>query len=135
MTENVDKAPVEIVKVKSLSRPQFIFRVFLVIIGLSIFSLYMANRDYDFDSEDWKSGDYITRGHMLSDLEDSGILIGKTEQEIEQLLGPPQRKLDASMTYEINSEIDLIIIGLRRREFISVFFDNNGKCDNTHLWD
>jgi hypothetical protein len=44
--------------------------------------------DEPFSSEKWITGDARTRGRMLRDLLNSGLLRGKTVAEIEKILGP-----------------------------------------------
>lgn len=52
-------------------------------------------RDYNkkpFDSEKWRNGDRIERGTMYFDLFMKRTLNGKTRDEVEQLLGEPDKK-------------------------------------------
>lgn len=45
--------------------------------------------DLEFDSVRWKSGDYCARASMSPNLQSSGLLKGKSMDEVEELLGPP----------------------------------------------
>jgi len=52
-------------------------------------------RDYKakpFDSEKWRNGDRIDRGTMYADLFMKRTLNGKTQDEVLQLLGKPDKK-------------------------------------------
>lgn len=49
-------------------------------------------KDRPFDSEKWRNGDRIDRGTMYSDLFMKRTLNGKTRDEVEQLLGEPDKK-------------------------------------------
>jgi hypothetical protein len=54
-----------------------------------------------FDSEKWKTDGKSVRGGMMDDLGARGLLEGKTESEIEKLLGPPDFKEDKHWVYKI----------------------------------
>jgi hypothetical protein len=45
--------------------------------------------DSEFDSKTWKAGGLSSRGAMVQDLTDRGLLIGKTRTEVVDLLGEP----------------------------------------------
>ena len=62
----------------------------LLVATILIFSsscTYIMGNNQKFDSEKWKNGNARDRGRMVYDLRDSKILIGKTEQEVNELLG------------------------------------------------
>lgn len=48
---------------------------------------YLTGNTQKFDSSKWKSGNARDRGRMVYDLQDGKILIGRTEQEVNELLG------------------------------------------------
>lgn len=68
--------------------------------------------DRSFDAAVWKSGDRRTRGAMVTDLERSGILIGRTKAQVVQLLGMPDA-ID-TLGHDLEYPVDL---GLRTGPF------------------
>ncbi len=78
---------------KALRKPILIVLAILVLGILAgggyIGYYYLAHRPIKFSSEGWKQGDAVTRGRMWEDLHKSDILIGKTKQQVTDLLGPP----------------------------------------------
>lgn len=47
------------------------------------------NTNLEFDAKRWKSGDYCARASMSPSLSRSRLLNGKTMDEVQELLGPP----------------------------------------------
>ena len=60
--------------------------LFIILIFASSCAYIMGNTQ-KFDSSKWKSGKARDRGRMVYDLQNSKSLIGKTEQEVNELLG------------------------------------------------
>ena len=52
-----------------------------------------------FDSQAWRAGDVRQRARMVEELRWSGTLIGRTRQEVLELLGPPNSQSAAAMAY------------------------------------
>lgn len=48
-----------------------------------------GSSDAKFDSKAWKAGSSSSRGAMVQDMTDRGLLIGKTRSEVVDLLGKP----------------------------------------------
>ena len=48
-----------------------------------------SRSDSKFDSKAWKAGGSSSRGGMVQDLTDRGLLIGRTRTEVVDLLGEP----------------------------------------------
>lgn len=63
-----------------------LFTVITILIFASSCTYIMGNNQ-KFDSLKWKNGSARDRGRMVYDLQESKILIGKTEQEVYELLG------------------------------------------------
>lgn len=67
-------------------------KCFTQIFLLIIFSAFLPGcgmllgNNENFDSEKWKKGDIRARGKMVYDLQNSKLLIGKNEQEVNELL-------------------------------------------------
>ena len=54
-----------------------------------------------FDSAVWKSGDPSCRGTMVSDILSSGLLIGKTTEQVRTLLGNPDYRDEQWYGYKV----------------------------------
>lgn len=52
-----------------------------------------------FDVQAWRAGDVRQRARMVDELRRSGTLIGRTRQEVLELLGPPNSQSAAAMAY------------------------------------
>jgi len=111
---------------------------------------YLAYRPIKFSSEGWKQGDSVTRGRMLGDLRRSGILIGKTKRQVEDLLGPPNREMkDTAITlidgehrapyvysYRVTIGNEMIFHPIAEYSVIlDLTFDENGICTETYVFD
>ncbi len=59
----------------------------LIIFGAFLHGCGILGNADKFDSEKWKKGDSRARGRMVYDLQNSRLLIGKNEQEVNDLLG------------------------------------------------
>lgn len=75
---------------------------FFIVLIVFVFSLacgVVVNNE-KFDSLKWKNGDGRTRGRMIYDLQDNKALIGKTKQEVADMLYEPERmkELDKDLT-------------------------------------
>ena len=76
----------------------------IIIVCLGIF-LTSCHRESKFDSEKWKEGggENITlnkRANMVDDLIKSGILIKKSELEIAELIGNPEKLHNENNVYK-----------------------------------
>lgn len=85
--------------------------------GFLCFSCNSFFSNEKFDSTKWKSGNAQIRGRMAHDLEESGILIGKTESEVKEFLGEPD--------YPTSYTIDRIYSGIFWETHFAVRFDEN----------
>ncbi len=65
-------------------------------IPLSHALLYSSNA---FDVQAWRAGDVRQRARMVDELRRSSTLIGRTRQEVLELLGPPNSQSAAAMAY------------------------------------
>ena len=79
----------------------------LAILAALAVLVYLSVRDpmFDqkaFDTVAWKSGNTRARGEMVYDLEASGILVGKTRQDIVGILGPASRTSEFSLEYTVD---------------------------------
>ncbi len=86
-------------------------------------------RDYTkkpFDSQQWKAGDRITRGTMYFDLFEKRTLTGKSKDEVEELLGEPDKKVSTEGREVWLYRVD--IVGEWTRPVFPVSFDKNGRA-------
>lgn len=58
--------------------------------------------DRRFEREGWLQGSLRKRGAMAGDLEASGRLLGLRPAEVEELLGPPDYRREATLTYKVD---------------------------------
>lgn len=77
-----------------------------LVIILSIFSLVTAcdthtatNEKTDFNKDKWQAGDWLTKGKMVDNIASESILIGKTKNEVIELLGQPNDSTYTSDRY------------------------------------
>ncbi len=128
----------------------------VLFIGLIIFMLspagdvwYLAVRfgNLPFDQEQWKTGEvtrdgYCVRGAMVSKLLRRHELVGMTQEEIIQLLGPPDRagwgdpirddappeacELDYALGAFSGFRVDM--------DYLTLHFDDNGRVDAWSVW-
>lgn len=84
--------------------------------------------DLAFDSGVWKEANKRRRGRMAPDLEKSKLLVGKTKNEMEDLLG----KIDFQ-----NGEqsIYLIDVGEFYDYYFKINFDETGKVKSSFIGD
>jgi hypothetical protein len=135
---------------KALRKPIFIVLAVLMLGILAgggyIAYFYLAHTPIKFSSEGWKQGDALTRGRMLKDLRESGILIGKTKQQVTDLLGPPDTEAkDANAMFDMERRIPYRCSYLVKRyytllyaewdETLNLNFDENGICTGFYIVD
>lgn len=68
----------------------------LVLMAFAVVACSSLVKDYkprEFDSAEWRSGNKTVRGTMYADLFETGTLTNKTKEEVEQLLGEPDKKM------------------------------------------
>ncbi|MFH1549004.1 MAG: hypothetical protein ABIH04_00435 [Planctomycetota bacterium] len=122
-------------------------------LGLGGYVAYdsITHRPIRFSSEKWKEGDKATRGRMWQDLRKSGILIGKTGQEIIDLLGEPELMETSdpdtplNMIYPIKGEAHTLYVYCIEAYYDPIFrdwyvriyivFDESGHCTETFTLD
>jgi hypothetical protein len=83
-------------------------RLVLVIVVFNLLvciTIYVGNKliysPLPFESVRWRSGDARQRARMEYDLRRSWVLVGKSQQEVLALLGPPDREKDSIWYYDI----------------------------------
>ena len=107
---------------------------------------YLSHTPIKFSSEGWKQGDAVTRGRMLKDLRESGILIGKTKQQVIDLLGSPDtEEKDANAMFDMERRIPYQYSYLVKRYYTLIYaewdeslnlnFDESGICTEFYMFD
>ena len=71
----------------------FLALVFLAGAVIACSSLVKDYKPREFDSEKWRSGNKTVRGTMYADLFEKRTLTNKTKEEVEKLLGEPDKKM------------------------------------------
>ena len=104
-----------------------------IIIG-SFLIIFFSCNSTEFNSGSWKKGDKELRGKMSSDLIQKQILYGKSENDVIELLGTPDRKNQKCVTY------DLDLGGYNEmvnwNYFLQICFDKrNGKSNYVQIND
>jgi len=82
-------------------------------------------KDKPFDSEKWRNGDRIDRGTMYSDLFMKRTLNGKSQDEVLQLLGKPDKKASVEGREVWLYKID--VVGEWTSPVFPVSFEPNGR--------
>jgi hypothetical protein len=72
-----------------------------------------------FTAERWRAGSLEQRGRMAADLCASGVLRGKTREEVRDLLGEPDRDFADAIEYDVRSPHP----ASPRPEWVAVRFD------------
>ena len=73
----------------------------IVTIFLGLYVLF-SQPQMEFDSLLWKNGDMATRGSMVKDLESRQILIGKSREEVRNILGSPGQEKPDYWSYDVD---------------------------------
>lgn len=73
----------------------------LIILALGSF-LSACGNNKNFDSAAWLKGDMRARGRMSEDLVERKILVGKTTDGVQRLLGEPERNYGSVLSYRID---------------------------------
>lgn len=60
------------------------------------------SNELQFDTRQWKAGDFRHRGQMAKSLREHSILMGKTKEEVRQLLGDPQKEEVGYLSYKLD---------------------------------
>jgi hypothetical protein len=104
-----------------------IIYVLIVFITFAAMNYYP---EYDFDSVKWKN-DKENRYELTKDLIDSRLLIGKSKNEVEQVLGKADSSDDNILVYDVgfvptfaNIDPDIIIITIKNNKVVSVIQRN-----------
>ena len=91
-----------------------------------------------FDSSAWKAGGVRQRGRMARNLDNSGILLGKTREEVIDMLGLSDAD-DGSMTYRyVHGDLLGGMLGLpfaEWGEYVFIAFDSEGRVKYTQCRD
>jgi hypothetical protein len=59
-----------------------------------------------FDPQAWRSADEVTRGPLIDDLICRGLLLGIEQQEVIDLLGPPDTRDNGAFSYRAHLTVD-----------------------------
>jgi hypothetical protein len=89
-----------------MNRLKAIFILILTITVLSCGTINKSDNDLDFDSKKWKSGDIRTKGKMTDNLLNDSLLIGKTKDEILEMLGEPDQRTASRLHYTVDPGIE-----------------------------
>ena len=130
-------------------------KAMLIICGVSLIGIlgvggyvayvYVAHMPLNFSSDKWKRGDAVMRGRMWKDLCESGILDGKTRQQVTDLLGEPDEKLTGvqdplydrtapyAYTYRIRRYYTILYAEWPETCYLE--FDENGCFTGTYVLD
>jgi hypothetical protein len=85
-----------------------------------------------FRGERWRAGGLEQRGRMAADLCASGVLRGKTREEVRDLLGEPDRDFAEVMEYDVRSPRS----ASPRAEWVAVLFDRqSGRVAEVKIQD
>ena len=82
--------------------------------------------DLAFDSKTWKQGDPRARYQMKADLIKDDRLVGKTRNEIIDMLGPGDREQQSYLQYEIDNG-SLPTILMIARVYLTLIFDDSSQ--------
>ena len=103
----------------------------LVCISCGFRKPWRSYEQQPFDSQKWKAGDAITRGTMIIDLHKNRTLSGKSHEEIQGLLGEPDKKrAGASSTSAEVWLYQIETVGEKPRQFFPVSFDKQGRASS-----
>lgn len=79
--------------------------IVVVLVFLSLIIISCDNNEFtpvSFEHHAWKSGDHELRGKMAHDLLEKKILIGKTREEVIDMLGSPDEETSHFVAYFMN---------------------------------
>ena len=74
----------------------------LLLLLAIVLVLPACGNNRSFDGAAWRSGDARARGRMSEDLVNGRILIGKSSQEAQRVLGPPDTDYGPVLAYRID---------------------------------
>ncbi|HCE44721.1 MAG TPA: hypothetical protein DET40_14360 [Lentisphaeria bacterium] len=90
-----------------------------------------------FNSKEWILGNELTRGEMARDLVSSKVLIGKTKEEVVELLGQP-----SSSKSSFNNDRFYYIVDIGRGSYVfdmpcklNLYFDGDNKVEDAYVAD
>ncbi len=85
-----------------------------------------------FNSTAWKEGGPRSRGEMVESLRAQALLLGKSEAEVQALLGPPWGASLKGMCYSVDLGQRIAWEPLSGTLFLS--FDQNGRVSGVEIW-
>lgn len=80
------------------------FSVLLIVLAF-VPACGMIINNEKFDSEKWKKGDARIKGKMVYDLQNSKVLIGKNQNEVDEILGKTKNPSKTGRVYEIDTNV------------------------------
>ena len=84
------------------------FTVFLILLALigcdneNTDSIVTISNNIEFNSQQWKQGDDRVQGSMVENIVSRNLLIGLTREEVNQLLGKPDKEDGNYMGYWVD---------------------------------
>jgi hypothetical protein len=108
---------------------------FVVVIGIAVYGCSTCAKRASFDRNAWRSGDASERGAMVYDLcaQKNRRLIGKSQLEIENLLGEPDIRNEANWIYLV--DIGERFMGSTWPYNLTITFDNRGLVEAVDFTD
>ena len=101
---------------------------------------YLLYSTRPFDADRWQRGDSRQRARMVADLRFSGILLGKSRNEVVELLGPPDREYGSGLEYDyihgdlLSQLLDLPFANWRQWVWIE-FDEESGQVQRVEMRD
>ena len=106
--------------------------IITILFTLSILlSSCLYNREYtEFTIENWNASEYSNRYKMAKDIVDNDLLIGKTRDEINSMLGE-----DGIMDFYIDDEWLYYYVGRNFMDsiYLVILFDSKGVVEKTSI--
>lgn len=110
-------------------------RPYIAVLSFFLFVLGSCRNsdNIPFEKEKWKQTDLRTRGRMVDNLLKQNLLIGKTKNEVTDLLGEPDDENNAEQPFYISYRVDLdhiymydmiILIDSSSRKTVDVLLDD-----------
>jgi hypothetical protein len=85
-----------------------------------------------FDSDQWKAANAEVKMAMARYLASTGTLVGKTESELRELLGPPRSSQDGMISWFLGFE-KLSPLGFPEKRLLMIQSDGNGRVTNVQV--
>jgi hypothetical protein len=102
--------------------------VFLIICTLFISCKDIQSNDLEFNPAEWKKADFRVRGRMYDSLLEQRLLLGRTRNEVIELLGKPDEEKNDLVKYAV--DLGSIFESWAQRYFILITFDEKTQIVN-----